>query len=186
MTNDSEEVAQTSSAVQQKELADFFIEGLGMPGLTLPDDEHTVSQTRQRTPVIEVPLNIPFQLGLPVLSVAPWHTPIATLRVLMPEASMNQDDHFMTAEDDVGLAWQFSIMKPEPQPPCVKCPAHQNFRLCILCPDAPHIFTSRPLCKRIRHLDFSGGPYKLTSRVDLSGRKGNGTQDRSSPAFTSG
>ena len=87
-----------------------------------------------------IPRHISSEFGNPILWPRPRKSSFATLFVLVPKASMNEDDSPSRREDYIRLARQTFYVQPIAVAKAVNKFAHQHFWPSVSAADSPHVF----------------------------------------------
>jgi hypothetical protein len=94
--------------------------------------------------VLKIASNIPAELGSPVAEIRFWLSRdfASPIVMLMPEATMYQNDFAAGSENEVRLARKVLVVKPEAVAKLMDQAAHRKLWLHPLASDAPHILTA--------------------------------------------
>lgn len=60
--------------------------------------------------------------------------------MVVPKASMDEDDRLLAGQYDIGAAGKVAPMQPEAVAEAVKQPPYGQFRRCVAALDSPHHF----------------------------------------------
>ena len=138
-----------------------------IPQLALPYDKHPPTVAPKLADMLLVIGHVAGEFFAPELPVGLGRRGDLASSVSMPEAAMNKDDRPMPGQDDVGLAGQRTIMKPEPEAGLVQQGPHDEFRLGVLALDQGHATTAFFFCKNIHHRNTIGYFISQDSYTDF-------------------
>jgi hypothetical protein len=81
---------------------------------TFPDSKYGPTQIAERLRMLGISRDIPCQFSVPILDGCLWFLSVEALRVgvLMPKASMHEDDFLSPPEYDIRPAWESRDMEP--------------------------------------------------------------------------
>lgn len=91
---------------------------------------------------MSVSANVSLKLACPILGIRGWSDRFSTAFMLMPEASVHEDNSIVPAENHIRRPGQPRRVKPETQSRMMQCFAHSELGCGISAPNGLHDFAS--------------------------------------------
>ena len=127
--------------------------------LAFPHHNNLPPQLAEFTTHAAVALDVGLELGVPERSIGLRCCRVAAAGVAVPEAAMDEDDHAMPGQHDVGLAREVLAMQAEPVAHPVQGRSDEPLRSCVLAADAGDVPAA---------VGFGDPVHGVSARADLA------------------
>src|SRR5262249_9641356 len=111
-------------------------ECFGVFGLAFPDDKDFPAEFLELPNILLVPLHVLGEFLSPEVRVVLGHGKRAADSVLMPEASVDQDDLLVADENGAGVPWEPLVVQAVTDPHAMYRTGHAHFRLRVFVLDS--------------------------------------------------
>ena len=129
--------------IESECLAQLVRERLGPTSLALPKRQHAPTCVNQRSLLLLISRGVAIKFLPPELDTSFRHRGLATTRMTVPEAAVDENRRSVLRQDDIGRAGQAAALKPEPEPQPMQKLTNDHLWAGVSLPDGAHDAAAR-------------------------------------------
>lgn len=146
-----------------------------------PYNENLPAQSLQKLVISNVTGHIGLEFSLPEFDVAAGNSGLSATRMLMPETSVDEDDGFVTGQNNVRLSRKVFAVKAKTVSQGMKQAAYDHLGLCVFAPDGCHVATSLFFAESIHAMLTDDGELRpsgvsYSQKSDCASQMNNSTK----------